>query len=56
MCEYNTCCVMAVEKGTDFVTTLNRMIKANKWCVCGTSYNYEALLIAHCADLCLFDG
>jgi hypothetical protein len=47
---------MAEGKGTDFVTTLNRLIKANKWYVCWTSYNYTTLLIAHFADLCLLDS
>lgn len=53
MCDYITCCFMAVEKRIDFVTTLNRMIKAHKWRVCWTNYNYTALLIADCAD-CVF--
>jgi len=46
---------MAEEKGTDFVTTLNRMIKTNKRYVCWTSYNHRSLLVACCADLYLFD-
>jgi len=50
------CCVMAEEKGTDFETTLNRLIKANKRYVCWTSYNPKGLLIPNCADLCLFDS
>ena len=50
------CCVVEEEKGTDFVKTLNRLIKATRWYVCWTSYEHKSLLIAHFAGLCLFDS
>lgn len=54
MCKYTTlcfaCCFMAEEKGTECVTTLNRLIKANKRHMWGPSCNNRALLMAHCAD------
>ena len=57
MCKYITlcfaCCVIAMEKGTDFVTTLNRLIKANKWHVCWTVTIIKRCLL-HIVLICAF--